>query len=284
MNSSDVCPELHILIATGGAPHSSVALESVLLLAPAHARLTMLSVAPTPALRPRAEKIVAAAQARAAAAGFEAETLVSIGRAGTEIVAASHTTGAQLVVVGERPRHSLRSRLMGSVTAYVAEHAPCPVFIGKGAPRTLQRILICDSGGGKPPLIKLFAEARWLHPLTRPAQICVLHVMSQMVAAPGIPARQLSADATELIANQTPEGRLLSEDVASLQADGFAVVPKVRHGLVLDEITTEMREGDYDLIVIGAHRRAGWQSYLLSDLAQAIIAHADRSVLLLRRG
>jgi nucleotide-binding universal stress UspA family protein len=52
----------------------------------------------------------------------------------------------------------------------------------------------------------------------------------------------------------------------------------------LDEITTEMREGDYDLIVIGAHRRAGWQSYLLSDLAQAIIAHADRSVLLLRRG
>ena len=173
---------------------------------------------------------------------------------------------------------------MGSVTAYVAEHAPCPVFIAKGVPRPLQRVLICDSGGGAPPLIQLLAEARWLHPLIRPAQVRVLHVMSQMVAAPGVPAAQLTADAGELMARSTLEGRLLAEDVASLLADDFAVEAKVRHGLVLEEIIEEMREGDYDLIVIGAHRRLGWQSYLLTDLAQAIIAHADRSVLLLRRG
>ncbi len=229
-------------------------------------------------------KIAMAARDRAVAGGFSAEAMVRVGRAGPEIVVTAHETGAQLVVVGERPRHRLRTRLMGSVTAFVAEHAPCTVLIAKGVPRPVQRMLICDSGGAPPPLIGLFVEARWLHPLIRPAQIRVLHVMSQMVAAPGVSAAQLTADAGELMARATPEGKLLSKDVASLSADGFAVQAKIRHGLVLDEIIEELREGDYDLIVIGAHRCLGWQSYLLTDLAQAIIAHADRAVLLLRRG
>ena len=38
----------------------------------------------------------------------------------------------------------------------------------------------------------------------------------------------------------------------------------------------------YDLVVIGAHREQGWQRFLLDDLAQKILAHIDRPVLVVR--
>jgi nucleotide-binding universal stress UspA family protein len=53
----------------------------------------------------------------------------------------------------------------------------------------------------------------------------------------------------------------------------------VRHGLVVKEILDEARSGDYDLVVIGAHEGRGWERFLLDDLAQEIVDHADRAVL-----
>jgi nucleotide-binding universal stress UspA family protein len=56
----------------------------------------------------------------------------------------------------------------------------------------------------------------------------------------------------------------------------------VRHGLVVDEIQAEARSGDYDLVVIGAHRGEGWRRILLDDLAHQIIVEMDRPVLVVR--
>ena len=47
-------------------------------------------------------------------------------------------------------------------------------------------------------------------------------------------------------------------------------MPVVRHGLVVDEILAEALFGDYDLVVIGAHRKK-WQQFLLDNLARLII-------------
>ena len=274
---------VHILIATGGAPHSALALETALNLAPADARLIVLSVAPAEARRARAEQILQEAEAEAALAGFAIETEVRIGRTAPEIVRCAADRHVDLIVIGERPRHRLRTRLLGSVTTYVAEHAPCSVLIAKEAQRPIHRVLICDSGGGTPPVVRLYAESPWLHRLTHAAQVRLLHVMSQIAAAPGVPAGQLSADAAQLIAGGAPEGKLLAHNLLALQAEGYQVEPVVRHGLVVDEIMAEMREGNYDLLIIGAHRENGWQRYLLTDVARAIISRANRPVLLLRQ-
>jgi nucleotide-binding universal stress UspA family protein len=42
---------------------------------------------------------------------------------------------------------------------------------------------------------------------------------------------------------------------------------------------TEAKDGDYDLVIIGAHRREGWRGILLDDLARKIILQIDRSIL-----
>ena len=51
------------------------------------------------------------------------------------------------------------------------------------------------------------------------------------------------------------------------------------HGLVLDEIVAEAREGDYDLVVVGTQPVQGWMRLLLNDVSQQIIGCTDRPVL-----
>jgi nucleotide-binding universal stress UspA family protein len=106
--------------------------------------------------------------------------------------------------------------------------------------------------------------------------------MSQMGAGPGVEGDQLQADAEELIEAQTPEGELLERDIQMLEPLSVQLRPMVRHGLVVDEILAEAQAGDYDLVVIGAHRGEGWRRILLDDLAHQIIIHLDRPVLVVR--
>jgi nucleotide-binding universal stress UspA family protein len=106
--------------------------------------------------------------------------------------------------------------------------------------------------------------------------------MSQISAGPGVRGRQLRSDADALIHEHAPEGDLLRKDVWALEQSGLHPEPRVRHGLVVDEILDEARIGDYDLVVIGAHQRAGWQAFLLEDLSNKIVMGLDRPVLVIR--
>jgi nucleotide-binding universal stress UspA family protein len=81
------------------------------------------------------------------------------------------------------------------------------------------------------------------------------------------------------VAAHTPEGQLVEQDVRVLNRPGLHPQAKVRHGLVVDEILSEARGGDYDLVIIGAHQENGWQRFLLDDLAHQILLHTDRNVL-----
>ena len=75
------------------------------------------------------------------------------------------------------------------------------------------------------------------------------------------------------------EHRWLSNEIRILNDTRALVAPRVRHGLVVDELLMEALDGDCDLIVIGAHRQNGWQRFLLDDLSHQIIIRADRPIL-----
>jgi nucleotide-binding universal stress UspA family protein len=103
-----------------------------------------------------------------------------------------------------------------------------------------------------------------------------------MGAGPGIDGHQLRADADALILEQAPEGELLGRDLQALRNKGYPCIPKVRHGLVVEEVLAEARMGDYDLVIIGAHRGTGWRRILLDDIAHQIVVGLDRPVLVVR--
>lgn len=276
---------MRILVATGGSPHSGVALRfsaESLPVSRDSELFTLLTVIRQADERPRGEEILARASERVRGAVPQVQTRIRIGHPAEEIIREAEEGAYDLVIVGERQHHDLVTRfLLGSTAERVVEHAPCPVIIAKGKIDPVQRILLCDSGVEDGTLLTRFM-AQLVELLERAEETTILHVMSQITAGPGVRGGQLRASAEELIEEHTPEGDLLARDVQLLERLKIHPVPKVRHGLVVDEIVAEAQAGDYQLVVIGAHRGEGWRNILLDDLARQIIVQMDRPVLVVR--
>jgi len=60
---------------------------------------------------------------------------------------------------------------------------------------------------------------------------------------------------------------------------------RIRHGLALDQIFAEVREGEHDLIVTGTSQARGpFRHYIMGDLTRGILNRADCPVLVARAG
>lgn len=212
----------------------------------------------------------------------DVRTRVRIGCPADEILSEIEEGGYDLVILGKNRAHTwLALFFRGSTVVNVAKHAHIPIIVVRGHVGPIRRVMLCDSGGAVSPILsRLTAQLPNL--LQGDEEITILHVMSQISAGPGVKGQQLRADAEELIETHTLEGEMLKRDIQVIEGPDTYLVPKVRHGLVVDEILAEARSGDYDLVVIGAHRGKGWRRFLLDDLAHKIIAYVDRPVLIVR--
>ncbi|OGO20914.1 MAG: hypothetical protein A2Z14_01685 [Chloroflexi bacterium RBG_16_48_8] len=206
-------------------------------------------------------------------------TKMRLGQLTDEIVNEAKEGRYELIVMGIQPkRKPVRQLLKSPSILNVVEKAPCSVLIVKGPYRSIRKILLCDSGVEDSSLPGKFA-VRYADLSEHEEDITILHVMSQISAGPGISGRHLRADAEDLMQEKTPEAKVLERNIAILNQPLIHPHPKVRHGFVVDEILEEAQAGDYDLVIIGAHRKEGWRGILLDDLARKIILQIDRSIL-----
>jgi nucleotide-binding universal stress UspA family protein len=275
---------MRILVATGGAAHSMIALTFGTHLATvSKAALTVLTVIKREDERAQAETILERARLILNPTHAQFESLVRVGHPAEEILDEAESGQYAMVVVGEKQHHSLTTRfLLGSTALRVVEHALCPAVIVKGKTGPIKKLLICDSGANDPSVVdRLSTQLPTLLAGTREAT--VVHVMSQIGALPSIPGNDLAASAKELMERRAPEGQLLRRDIDLLRERGLIAAPKILRGPVVDEILSEAREGDYSLVAIGAHRSVtGWRRILLDDIAHQIVVGLDRPVLVVR--
>lgn len=269
---------MRILAATGGAKHSDTAvLLGTSLAHSTNGSLTLLTVIKHQEERAQAEAILTRAATLAARQGISAQKQIRTGQAADAIVAEAKEGKYDLVIVGERQNHKLLKRLSGPTVDRVITRMPCPILIARSNVKQISRLLLCE-GGREPSLLARFISQ--LSPLLQATEeLTVLHVMSQMAAAPGITGWELRADAAELIAQRTHEGELLARDVATLKQLPVHLHTKIRHGLVVDEILAEASDGAYDLVIIGAHQGSKWERFLLDDLARQIVTKSNTSIL-----
>jgi len=273
---------MHLLVTTGGSAHSTIAVQFSSELAKITASsVTVLTVIKHAHDQARAEEILAAAVSVLQTAVSPPHTKIRIGHPAEEIVREAEEGSCDLIILGEHAEHSLLTRLFGPVSQQVVDHSTRPVLIAKKTAVPIRHLLLCDSGVRTPSLLNR-VKNKLPHLLAAADTVTVLHVMSQMSAMPGVPGKQLRATADELIADHTPEGELLERDVHILEQMDVQPQPLVRHGLVVDEIVAEASRGNYDLVVIGAHRHENMPSFLLDDLAQQIIRQIDRAVLIVQ--
>ncbi len=268
---------MQILVATGGAPHSDAAVRLGGYLGEATGGLvTLLTVINSETGRFQGEAILERA-ATLLPASIQVETKLRLGQPAEEIVREARETDPDLLLLGERVHHGLAKRILAPTAQRVLERMPCPVLIARGQSRPPKRVLVCEGGRDPSLLQRLLAQRASV--LTAAETVTILHVMSQMAAGPGVAGWELRAEAEELMEEDTPEGRLLEEDLERLSQMHVELEAKVRHGLVVKEILKEARSGDYDLLVIGAHQGKRWERFLLDDLAQEIVDDVDRPVL-----
>ncbi|UCF61101.1 MAG: universal stress protein [Anaerolineaceae bacterium] len=270
---------MRILIATSGSSYSDVALHFGAHLAhSASDQLTVLTVIKNKTDRPRTTAILDRANDLLEPLTPNVQSEVRIGHIVEEITREAEEGEYDLLIVGYKPKNLVERLYSRSVALQIVERTPCPLMIVKGRFNPIQRILLCDSGAKSPSSITQFAS-KLAEQIEGQEQITILHVMSQISAGPGVVSGQLRAEAEDLIQEDTPEGKLLRQDVHILRESSISSVPKVRHGLVVDEILDEACTGDYDLVIIGAHRGDRWHRILLDNLAGQIIDKLDRPVL-----
>jgi nucleotide-binding universal stress UspA family protein len=175
---------------------------------------------------------------------------VGEGDAQAAILAAAREQPYDLVVLG-RLNPPITRKLPGPPhSKTIARRLEPSVLRVDGFARPIRRILLA-SGGDYHTLDNARVVAQLAAPLG--ASVTLLHVISQQsLLFEGIPPRQISAD--ELLARTSPEAIMMRDSLALMRRLGVNATVKARVGLVLDEILGEMRQGDYDLLTIGAHR------------------------------
>lgn len=277
---------MKILIATGGSTHSEAAIHFcshiIQHITSENTQPVVLTVVKQQSEYAEATAILDHACRLLHNGEINPETRIRVGHPAEEIIREAEEGHYHLVIVGERQHHRPMTRfILGSTAERVVEHAPCPVMIAKGKIGPIHRILLCDSGIESPSLPERFVTQ--LGKLFRGDEdVTILHVMSQMSAGPGVRGKQLRASAEDLMKEHSVEGQLLERDIRALEQLNIRPQPKIRHGLVVDEILAEARSGDYNLVVIGAHRGEGWRRILLDDLAHELITHIDRPIIIVR--
>ena len=276
---------MHMLIAIRGTRHSQTTLQLSAYLLEACRRCeppTVMTVVDREVEHGDAKVMLARAVEPLVLSGAEIRTQVAEGLPAREILRQASADDYDLLVVGECPPDYLPGRLSRRSTTWrVVEGAPCSVLIAKGRISPIRRILVCDSGAHDSPALSYLC-ARLADALGGEEEVTVLHVASKTSAGPRVEGYRPKADVDEPTAEDAPEGALLLRDCAALDLPGLRARALVRHGAVVDEILTEARSGVYDLVIIGAHRKQGWQRLALEDLAFKIAAGLDRPVLVAR--
>lgn len=273
---------MRTLIIINNSPHDEGVLQySAQIIAKSNQDSTIMMVIPKKhgeALQ-NAEIILAQAQDRLGTNKLQKK--VRIGNSVKEILKETKSGEYELLILGclSSPRSDCLSP--GSSFTQIVEGIPCSTLIVREKAPQVKRLLLCDSGSESAQSTRDFTS-RLVNLIEGKEQITILHVMSQISAGPGIRGEQLRSDADVLIDSRSPEGELLERDIEELKQTGVYTDPKIRHGLVVDEILEEARNGEYDLVIIGAHIPVGWRNFLLDNIARKIVTQIDRSILIVK--
>ena len=88
-----------------------------------------------------------------------------------------------------------------------------------------------------------------------------------------------------LLESKSELGMNLRRQKRELERSGYPANVRLRHGIVVDQVFEEVREGNYDLIVTGSSQaRGSLRHYIMGDLTRSILNRSNVPVLVARAG
>jgi nucleotide-binding universal stress UspA family protein len=214
--------------------------------------------------------------------GLEVTATLLTGSPVETLIRHAAATGADLIVCGSRGHGELAVLMLGSVSAGLADRAPCPVLVARRT--TLRQVLLADDGTG-PALAAEDAVATWSMFEGIPVEVLsVAHLPPAWRAALGHltpPSHREHPDASIGRARERA-AEVQAQAVARLTAAGRPASGNHWEGDPPAVILSEADACAADLIVVGTHGRHGWDRLMLGSTARAVLLHAHSSVLVAR--
>jgi nucleotide-binding universal stress UspA family protein len=211
-----------------------------------------------------------------------AESLVLEGRPATEILAEAGLIGADLIVMGARGISAVRRLLLGSVSAEVVDHAPCPVLIARTS--RVDRLLFATDGSPDAEHAAAFVASCGLfaHAKRRVLSVAdpTLPWFAGMEAYDARTAEEAYIDITQSAAHRATA----AADAAARQLDTDDVkMARVEvDGDVASAIVDEASTWYADVLAIGTRGLGRFRRFLLGSVSRDVLYHAPMSVLIVR--
>src|SRR5438094_7566975 len=273
---------MKILICSDGMPAADSATKlGASLAGPLRADITLLGIAESAkdetALREALEKQAEWLRQK----NVSPQIAIGAGDPVRQIVNETAKAKYDLVRIGARKTGSTGLHWRSEKTYEVIKSISPPVLVAMGEWAQLKRFLVCT--GGK-EFIEEAVQLTGKLAAAVGASVTLLHVMAE---PPAIYADlvQMEEDIDRLLESKSELGVNLRRQRESLERLGVPTEVHVRHGIVLDQVFAEAREGDHDLIVTGSSQARGLlRHYIMGDLTRSILNHANCPVLVARAG
>jgi nucleotide-binding universal stress UspA family protein len=271
---------MKILICSDGMPAAESAIQlGGLLAGPLQAETTILGIAEKSGdERPLREALEKQAQSLRAQK-FGLEISMHAGEPVRQILDETSKTSYDLVIIGARWTGATGHYWRSEKTYEVIKAIQPPVLVAIGECKQLKRFLVCT--GGK-EFIEQAIQLTGKLAAALGASVTLLNVMAE---PPAIYADlvQLEEDVSRLLESKSELGTNLRRQKRELERLGVSAEVRLRHGIVIDQVFEEARDGDSDLIVTGTSQARGLlRHYIMGDLTRSILNHANCPVLVAR--
>ena len=279
---------MKVLYATDAFPaaiDAGVALERWL--DPIKVRVTVLSVVHSGSLLPehliqeldsrsvrhqQAFEIVESAVTRLRDAGFEVTPEIAEGHPGREIVDIAERGNYDLIVVGAGSHSWVKTRMLGSVSNYVAHSAPCSVMVVHEIDDGLdnQALLAVDGSRHSERATQVIADAF-------DARRCKIEVVSVasvlapvLAPVPGAVTMLPLSESERTAALDVAETTVL-DAAGSLRVRGFEITSRVLTGTPGPTIVDEGLSGGFDLVALGARGHGPLVSAVFGSVSDPVL-------------
>ena len=273
---------MKILICSDGTPSAQTAIDLVGLLAgPLTAETKLLGIAETSEdERPLRDALHTQAQSLRQR-GVSPDVVVQFGEPVLQIVQQTSKSKYDLVVIGARWTGAVGHYWRSKRTYEVIKAIQPPVLVAIGERKELKRFVVCT--GGK-DFIEQAVKFTGQLAAAVGASVTLLHVMAEPPAMFADLVR-MEENVDQLLRSNSELGINLRRQKRELDRLGVPAEVHLRHGIVIDQVFEEARDGNYDLIVTGTSQARGlFRHYIMGDLTRDILNRSNVPVLVARAG
>jgi nucleotide-binding universal stress UspA family protein len=273
---------MKILICSDGTSSAGTAIDlGGLLAGPLKAETTLLGIAEkSEDEQPLRDALYAQAQSLRQR-GVSPDVVVQSGEPVWQIVQQTSKSKYDLVVIGARWTGAVGDYWRSRKTYEVIKAIQPPVLVAIGERKQLKRFVICT--GGKEYIERAVQFTGRLATAVG-ASVTLLHVMAEPPAMYADLVR-MEENVDQLLQSKSELGTNLRRQKRELHRLGVSAEVHLRHGIVIDQVFEEVRDGDYDLIVTGTSQARGLlRHYIMGDLTRSILNRANVPVLVARAG